>query len=727
MISFNSETKTFKLDTPGTSYVFGIEDDFGYLVHYYYGKKIKSDNVRYLAINEKNVLPSENKREKMSFVDCTPFEYSTKGVGDFRTPSFAVTDERGACASEFAYVSHEIKKGKETLCKLPSTFAGEQDCDVLEITMEDKCLGLELVLVYGVFNDVDVITRSVRVNNKAVKPIILDRVLSMTLDMDTRDYELITLFGSWARERTIEQKPLRHGYQGVASLRGITSAQEHPFLALVTPGTNQTQGEIYALNFVYSGNFEAGVYLNQFNRPRMTMGINTEGFSWKLNPGEVFESPEVVMVYSAEGLGKMTRTFHDLYRKHLIRSPYKNKKRPILINNWEATYFDFNTEKLLSIAREAAKSGIEMLVMDDGWFGERNDDNSSLGDWYVNEKKLPGGLKYLVDSVNGLGLKFGIWMEPEMVCPDSDLYRAHPDWAIAVPGREAGLARNQYVLDLTREEVLEYVWTAIKNVMDSANIEYVKWDMNRPLADISSIELPADRTGEFFHRYVLAVYELQRRLTDNYPKLLLENCSSGGGRFDPGMLFFSPQIWCSDDTDAMERLRIQEGTAIVYPLSTMGAHVSDSPNHILGRSTDFETRGHIALAGTFGYELDITKISEEDRAMIPKQVEMYHKYNDLVREGDYYRLTSARENGYFDSWMVKSKDNREVLVTYVNVVSRPNVKNERILLQGLDPDRIYKNQETGECFGGDILMNAGIIAERTWGDHKSKLVHFIAE
>ncbi|MCQ2520343.1 MAG: alpha-galactosidase [Lachnospiraceae bacterium] len=724
MITFNKENKTFKLDTPSTSYVFGIEDDFGYLVHYYYGKKIKGDNVRYLAITDKNFLPCENKREKMTFMDCTAFEYSTKGVGDFRTPAISVKNEIGAAACEFAYVSHEIKKGKKTLCKLPSTFADENDCDVLEITLVDKCLDLRLVLVYGVFNDFDVITRSVRVENMGAKPVILDRVLSASLDLDQKEYELITLFGTWARERTIERKPLRHGYQGVASMRGITSAQEHPFLALVTPGTTQTQGEVYAMNFVYSGNFEAGVYLNQFSMPRMTMGINSETFEWKLNPTEVFESPETVMIYSSEGLGKMTRTFHDLYRNHLIRSPYKNKKRPILINNWEATYFDFNTEKLLSIAREAAKTGIEMLVMDDGWFGKRNDDNSSLGDWIVNEEKLPGGLKYLVDEVNKLGLKFGIWMEPEMVCPDSDLYRAHPDWAIAIPGREAGLCRNQYVLDITRAEVLEYVWNAIKNVMDSANIEYVKWDMNRPLADIASLSLPADRMGEFFHRYVLSVYELQRRLTDSYPELLLENCSSGGGRFDPGMLFFSPQIWCSDDTDAMERLHIQEGTAIVYPLSSMGAHVSDCPNHVLGRSTDFETRGHVALAGTFGYELDITKISEEERNMIPKQVEMYHKFNDLVREGDYYRLMSARENGYMDSWMVKSKDDNEVLVTYVSVVNRANEKPVRIFLQGLDPDKIYTNQETGESYGGDILMNAGIVAEKLWGDHKSRLVHF---
>lgn len=725
MITFNEEKKVFKLDTPKSSYVFGVEDEFGYLVHYYYGKKIKTDNVRHLAISDKNFLPCENKREKMTFVDCTPFEYSTKGVGDFRTASLAIEDSKGSCASEFSYVSHKITKGKKVMDKLPSTFAEEKDCDVLEVTLEDKCLGLKLVLVYGVFNDVDAITRSVRVINEGKESIFLDRVYSMNVDFYPGEYELITLFGSWARERTIDRLPLRHGYQGVSSQRGITSAQEHPFIGLVTPETTQTQGEVYGFNFVYSGNFDASVYLNQFSAPRVSMGINPETFMWKLEVGACFECPEAVMVYSDEGLGKMTRTFHDLYRKHLIRSPYKDKKRPILINNWEATYFDFNTEKLLSIARQAAASGIEMLVMDDGWFGKRNDDNSSLGDWYVNEDKLPGGLKYLVDEVNKLGLKFGIWMEPEMVCPDSDLYRAHPDWAIQIEGREAGLCRNQYVLDITREEVLEHTWNSIKNVLSSANIEYLKWDMNRPIADVGSMGLDSDRMGEFFHRYTLAVYELQRRVTETFPKLLLENCSSGGARFDPGMLFFSPQIWCSDDTDAMERLTIQEGTALIYPLSTMGAHVSDCPNHVLGRTTDFETRGHVALAGTFGYELDITKISDEEKAMIPKQVEMYHKYNDLVREGDYYRIASVRENGYYDSWMVKSKDDKEILLTYVSVINRANNKPFRVRLQGLDPSKEYRLEETGEVYGADVLMNAGLVMEKLWGDHKSKLYHFI--
>ena len=411
----------------------------------------------------------------------------------------------------------------------------------------------------------------------------------------------------------------------------------------------------------------------------------------------------------------------------MIRSRYLHQKRPVLINNWEATYFDFDTDKLLAIAKSAAEHGIEMLVMDDGWFGHRNDDATSLGDWFVNENKIKGGLKHLVDEVNKLGLKFGIWMEPEMISPDSELYRKHPDWAFAVPERTATLSRNQYVLDLSRKEVRDYVCECVHNVISSANIEYVKWDMNRQLTDIGSVEFTGDRQGELAHRYVLGVYELQERLVNDFPDLLLENCSGGGARFDPGMLYYSPQIWCSDDTDAIERLSIQEGTELIYPLSTMGAHVSDCPNHTVGRSTPFMTRAHVALAGTFGYELDITKISEEERAMIPEQVSMYHKYNDLVREGDYYRVASYRENGLYDCWMVVAKDKSEALVTYVQVLGRPNVHSRKIKLLGLDVTAGYRLDGTDEVYGGDLLMNAGMLVEDMRGDYMSRLYHFVLD
>jgi alpha-galactosidase len=459
---------------------------------------------------------------------------------------------------------------------------------------------------------------------------------------------------------------------------------------------------------------------------RTTIGINPVDFSWRLKSGESFTSPEAVLVYSSQGIGGMTRTFHDLYRNHLIRGEYKDKKRPILINNWEATYFDFDTEKLLSIAKEASKLGIEMLVMDDGWFGSRNDDNSALGDWIVNEDKIQGGLKHLVEEVNKIGMKFGIWFEPEMVSPDSDLYRQHPDWAIQVPGRIGALARNQLVLDITREDVRNEIYHSLSKILKEANIEYVKWDMNRALTNLGSYCLEEDTQGELYHRYVLGLYDLQERLTNDFPHVLLENCSSGGGRFDPGMLYYSPQIWCSDDTDAIERLRIQEGTALIYPLSTIGAHIADCPSHSNGRSTPFLTRGHVALSGTFGYELDVTKIPQEDKDMIPEQVEMYHKYNDLVRTGDYYRIASYQVNHEYDCCEIVSKDKKEALITYVQVEARPNFRTRRIYAKGLDEDTMYLVEDTGEVLSGGALMYAGIDIPNMWGDYLSKLIHLVA-
>ncbi len=719
-ILYNEEKRIFKLDTPHTSYVMGVEDSFGYLLHYYYGKKLHSEDVAYLGRTwEPPYTPDRNKRDKLSFLDCAPMEYPTGGIGDFRQHCLELETVDGHNAVELGYRSHTIGKGKGALPGLPATFGGEGDCQTLAVTLADDILGLEVTLQYAVFEKLDVITRSVRIENRGQTPIYLTKVLSACLDMDNEDYSLLSLHGSWARERHIQYRRIGRGTQGVSSQRGESSHQEHPFIALTGPDVSQTRGDVYAMHFVYSGNFHAQVGADQFDSLRMVMGIDPYHFRWELAPGSAFQSPEVVMVYSARGLGHMTRTLHDLYRSHLIRSPFCHKKRPILINNWEATYFNFNTEKLLSIAREAARVGIEMLVMDDGWFGNRFDDNRALGDWFVNEEKLPGGLKHLVDEVNKLGLQFGIWMEPEMISPDSELYRAHPDWAIAVPGRTAGLCRNQYVLDLTRSEVLEYVWSRIEAILSSANIAYVKWDMNRQLADLGSL---CSRQGELYHRYVLAVYELQERLCRRFPHLLLENCSGGGARFDPGMLYYSPQIWCSDDTDAIERLKIQEGTALIYPLCSMGAHVSDCPNHTVGRVTPFETRGHVALAGTFGYELDITKISQADRDRIPQQVALYHRYNDLVREGDYYRLASYSENGEYDCWQVAAKDGSQVLVTFVQVLGRPNYHSRRVKLQGLEPAARYRIAGKEAVYGGDVLMYAGLPVENPWGDFRSLLI-----
>ncbi len=731
-IQYDETAGIFRLDTENTSYIIGLADEKRFIGHVYYGKRISDTDAGYLMrTNESPFVPSQNNRDRSSFFDAFPMEYPGSNTGDFRESALEVLDAGGHEAVELSYRRHRIFAGKPALPGLPATFGvenldGEKECLTLEIVAEDACIGLEATLRYSIFADVDVVVRSVSLRNVSQESIFLTKVMSASVDMDQEDYKMLTLQGSWARERHLDFRQIGYGKQSVGSVRGESSHQEHPFLALVSENATQEQGEVYGFHFVYSGNFLAQVEKTQFDSLRVQIGIHPKNFRWKLEQGECFDAPEAVLVYSSQGLGGMSRSLHDLYRNHLIRSPYKDKKRPILINNWEATYFDFDTEKLLAIAREAKKAGIEMLVMDDGWFGDRNDDNTSLGDWTVNEKKLPGGLKYLVDQVNQIGLKFGIWFEPEMISPQSRLYREHPDWAIAIEGRVPCRSRNQYVLDLTRPEVVEYVWQAVSAVLGSANIEYVKWDMNRQLTDPGSLFLGRENQGELSHRYVLAVYELQERLTREFPELLLENCSGGGARFDPGMLYYSPQIWCSDDTDAVERLSIQEGTALLYPLSTMGAHVSDCPNHAVGRVTPFVTRGHVALAGTFGYELDITKLSGEDRALIPEQVAMYHKYNDLIRNGDYYRIASCRSNHLWDCWEVVAKDKSEALVTYVQVLGRPNYHSRRIRLSGLKPDLRYRNEETGEVLYGDTLMNAGILIPGMWGDFQSRLIHLTA-
>lgn len=736
-ITYIPEEKLFKLDTPGTTYCIGIIDKEGFLGHAYYGRRIENSQgiSALMRIYENPMTPETNARDRLSFLDSFPTEYSAHGVGDYRESSIRVKSAAGHSAVLLTYESHEIYSGKRKLNGLPATFGNPEEVTTLAITCRDTVLGLRAVLEYSVFADTDAITRSVCFYNDSEQPIFLEKVMSACLDMDNRDFDMITLHGSWARERRMDRRRVSHGKHAVSSLRGEPGHQEHPFLALLEHTATQTRGDVYGFSLIYSGNFRMQAEMNQFNSVRVTVGIEPEDFSWKLAAGESFQAPEVALVYSAEGLGGMSRSYHDLYRNHLIRSPYKNKKRPILINNWEATYFDFNEEKLLDIAKEAAGLGIEMLVMDDGWFGNRYDDNRALGDWQVNEEKLRGGLKKLVDGVNALGMKFGIWFEPEMISPESKLYQEHPDWAIAIPDRKPGLARNQYVLDISRQEVRDCILEQMFTVLHSANIQYVKWDMNRPLSDLGSALLPADRQGELYHRYVLGMYEMQERLLAEFPDLLLENCSGGGARFDPGMLYYSPQIWCSDDTDAIERLAIQEGTSLVYPLSAMGAHVSVCPNHTVGRNTPFETRGYVALAGTFGYELDITKLSDEDKQMVSRQTAMYHKFNDLVREGDYYRVASYAENHLYDCFQVVSKDKKESLVFYVQVLGEPNYHSRILHLQGLKENAVYQLYEvdmqeaseeiarnTGKAYSGELLANGGIIMERLWGDFRAKLI-----
>lgn len=732
-IFYNEKDKAFKLRANNTDYMMKVCEE-GYLAHVYYGNKVPDEDLTYLLrLDESPFTPATNDRDRASFMDTLPFEYPCFGVGDYRESAFKIMDASGMSTCDLRYVSHKMYEGKPKLEGLPATFATEESgCSTLEITMYDKYADIEVVLIYTAFDKLDVITRSAVITNKSEKPFKITRALSACVDFDTDKMDMITLNGSWARERAVERCRLHHGKQLVDSCRGESSHQNNPFVALCDNNADEDKGEVFGFNFVYSGNFYAQAEVTQHKKTRFLMGINPLDFEWLLEKGESFTCPEVVMVHSDEGIGKMSRTFHDLYRNNLIRGEYKDKRRPILINNWEATYFNFDTDKLIDIAKEASKLGIEMLVMDDGWFGHRDSDNSSLGDWFVYEKKLMGGLKYLVDEVNKLGMKFGIWFEPEMISPDSELYKAHPDWAIQIKGRPLTLCREQYVLDYSRKEVRDYVYGMMKKILDSANIEYIKWDMNRQLTEVGSATLPAERQRELWHRYVLGVYDLMDRLTTDYPHILLENCSGGGARFDPGMLYYSPQIWCSDDTDAIERLKIQHGTSMCYPCSAMGAHVSDCPNHTVGRNTPFKTRGHVAMVGTFGYELDVTRIPQEDRDAIPAQIEEFNKFNKLVRTGDHYRIGNMFEDNTWDAWEFVAKDKSEALFEFVQVLARPNERSRRIKLKGLEPEAYYyEESEPDKKISGAALMNAGINIAKMWngdglyGDFCSKILHFI--
>lgn len=743
-IYFDEESRLFFIETKSTTMCLAVTDTEGFLNNVYYGAKIQRDNLRYLLRTGVGpFVPSVNERDRGSYLDCARMEFPSSGVGDYRPSVVTIEDSAGHDSSQFLYESHRIYKGKENLyamlsegrdVRMPATFEGKGKAETLEITLSDNVLGIKALLSYSVFDDSDAILKSVKLVNDSDSTVIIEKLLSSCLDLDKgvwgeRTPDAVTLSGTWARERRIDRRPLQRGTTEVYSTRGETSHQFQPFMALCDRNTDDATGRIYAQTLIWSGNFICGSSMDQFDNIRSYIGINPEHFKWNLKPGECFQAPEAVLVYTEDGFDGMSHVFHDLFRDHLIRSPYLHKERPVLINNWEATYFDFNTEKLLSIASEAKKCGIEMLVMDDGWFGKRSDDNSSLGDWVVNEDKLPGGLKALSDGLEKIGIKFGIWFEPEMISPDSDLYRAHPDWAIAVPGRKPCKMRNQYVLDITRSEVRDHVYKCVSDILKSAKISYVKWDMNRQLCDLGSMQFDPESMGRLSYLYTISVYDLQGRLLEEFPDLLLENCSGGGARYDAGMLFYSPQIWCSDDTDAYERLSIQAGTEMLYPLSTMGAHVSASPNHITGRVMPFDVRGAVALSGTFGYELDITKIPEEEREAIPGQVELYHRYGEIVREGDYFRIAREVETVYFDAWMSVLKDKSKALLTYIQCRAYPNGKARVIRPKGLNPDASYEikligsgEKKTWEALSpgvlsGKTLMNAGIIVPLLPGDY----------
>ena len=722
-VTFNEEKKIFRLDTEKSTYVMGVSPE-GFLGHIYYGDRLFMEADNYLLrMEEPPYTPSVNKREKSAFLDFFPMEYPTGGIGDYRESCLNIRNAAGNMGCELHYTGHEIYKGKKGLKGLPASFATEDEAETLEITLKDADLDLEVVLSYTAFEKENVITRSVRVQNQGKEDLRIEKILSACLDMDNENFSMLSLHGTWARERHIQTGELHYGKQVISSARGESSHQEHPFIALVTNGTEQENGKVYAMHFVYSGNFMAETELCQFDNLRMTMGINPEEFSWLLTPGEEFQAPEVVIVYSGNGLGAMTRSYHDFYRNHLIRSKFKYEKRPILINNWEATYFDFNTDKLLDIAREAKKCGIEMLVMDDGWFGKRNSDNCSLGDWKVNEEKITGGLKHLVDEVNKIGLQFGIWFEPEMISPDSDLYRAHPDWAFAIPGRVPNHSRNQLVLDMTREDVREYLLERLTTIVHDAKIDYVKWDMNRSVCDVYSHVAAQNRNGELYHRYVLGVYDLLERFLAACPDLLLEGCSGGGGRYDAGMMYYSPQIWCSDNTDAINRLSIQYGSSFFYPISTVGSHVSVCPNHQTGRVTPFRTRGDVALAGSFGYEMDLNKISEEEKEMVKEQVAAMHEYYELTHEGLYYRLTGLKKQDFM-AWEFVAKDQSRALLTIVKTDAEGNMLPVHTKVCGLAEDKLYRCSLDQEVRLGRTWNRAGLTLHQVLGEYESIRVEF---
>lgn len=720
-ISYDRKTMCFRLSSRKTTYALAVKE--GYICHLYFGSLLNDcDDLTYLLNNSGNsITVTGNLRDKASAMDLLPQEYPCFNTGDFREHALEICDINGAHACELKYKAHSIYDGKPKLQGLPAAFAGSSEAQTLEIICNDVSCGLEVKLLYTVFEELGVITRSAVITNNSDSVIKLERAFSASLDINRSNLDMITLNGSWARECHVSRHSLHQGKQSVDSIRGESSHQHNPFFALCDHNADENNGEVYGFSFMYSGNFVAQAEVSQHGTTRASIGINPLLFEWTLNSGESFTAPEVILVYSDSGIGEMSRIYHDFFRNHVIRSKYKFVERPILINNWEATYFNFNSEKLIEIAREASKLGIEMLVMDDGWFGHRDSDNSSLGDWYIYTEKLGDSLRPLVEEVNALGMKFGIWFEPEMVSPDSELFRTHPDWALRIPGREMTMSREQYVLDFSRKDVRDYIYNLMYNILTSANIEYVKWDMNRPLTEVWSAA-SVGKQGEISHRYVMGVYEFMERLITDFPDLLLENCSGGGGRFDGAMLYYSPQIWASDDTDAYERLKIQHGTSIVYPPSAMGAHVSDCPNHLTGRNIPFATRGYTALAGTFGYELDITKISDDEKKAVSLQISDYKKYSHLVRNGDQYRLGNVFENNHWDAWMFVSKDKCEAILTYVQTYSTPNYPAPIIKLQGLAKDKLY-NVGDKYVLSGETLMKCGLPMKKYWGDFMSELIY----
>ncbi len=726
-IDYDAAQQTFHLQTPTTSYIMQVVRK-GMLSHVYWGRRLHTAVWPGMQNgNEDGALPVQADLNDRNFSPNTQRqEFPGFGKGDFRHPAYQVKLANGTTVTELRYVRHRIINGKPLLEGLPATYVeADKEATTLEIELRDSPSGLTVFLTYTVFAQHDAIARSVRFVNAGQTPLRLARAYSASVDFPHANFELLHLSGDWARERDVFRRRLAPGIQSIESRRGASGWEHNPFIALLSPGAGEEHGEAYGFSLVYSGNFAAQVEVGQYRTARVSMGINDFDFEWLLEPGESFQAPELVMVYSKNGLSGMSHTYHRLYRTRLCRGIYRDQSRPVLLNNWEATYFNFDAAKLEAIAKAGSDVGIELFVLDDGWFGKRDSDNSSLGDWVVDKRKLPNGLADLGNRINKLGMQFGLWFEPEMISVNSDLYRAHPDWCLHVPGNENTESRHQLVLDLSRKDVCAYLLEAVSAVLRSAPVRYVKWDMNRNMSEIGSALLPAARQRETAHRYIVGLYGLLEELTSRFPQVLFESCSSGGGRFDPGMLHYMPQTWTSDNTDAISRLRIQYGTSLVYPVSTMGAHVSAVPNHQTGRNTPLRTRGDVAMSGNFGYELDLTLLGPGDIAEIKRQVAQYKSLRSLIQFGTFHRLRSPFE-GNDTAWMIVSPDRSEAFVMYVHVLAEANSNLDWLLLRGLNPAARYRCTQDGKVYGGDQLMYAGMKLPSMSADFQSAVWHLRA-
>lgn len=724
-IEFLKQKNIFSLHTKNTTYQFQV-DPYGFLIHLYYGKKTAGEMDYLLTYADRGFSgnPYEAGTDRTYSMDALPQEFPSLGTGDFRNTALVVKNSDGSYGCDLRFRDYEICRGKYALDGLPAVYAKESEAETLRIYMEDPVTKVQAVLLYGVLPKQDIITRSVQIINGGQEKLYIEKAASAVLDFLYGKYDLITFYGRHAMERNFQRTPIVHGANRIGSRRGTSSHQYNPAVILAEEKATEESGSCYGMVFVYSGGFQAETEKDQYNQTRAVMGLDDEQFSYPLHSGETFTVPETVLTFSAEGLQKLSHNYHGCFRNHLCRGSYRNGHRPVLVNSWEAAYFDFTGETIVELARDAAQLGIEMVVLDDGWFGKRDDDNSGLGDWHVNEKKLGCSMKELAERVNREGVKFGLWIEPEMVSEDSDLYRSHPDWALSIPGRNPVRGRNQLVLDFSRPEVRTFIFENICRVLDEAHIEYVKWDMNRSLSDIYSSAV-SDQ-GRVLYDYVLGVYDFLEKLVQRYPDMLIEGCSGGGGRFDAGMLYYTPQIWCSDNTDARDRTKIQYGTSFIYPVSAVGSHVSAVPNHQTGRVVSLKTRGAVAMAGTFGYELKLAALTEEEREEVKEQVKAYRAYEMLIKEGDYYRLSSPVCDE-MAAWEMVYPDGSEALLTAVMLEISGNMTPNYVRLKGLDADAVYRDSATGKCYAGSALMEAGFPLPITTGEYVSHQIHFVRE